>query len=204
MLAFSCQETELLEVDMNESIVLDLSSGETRADDSPAESFVSHLDIFIFKADQSGSGYTQGEKAYYGRYSVNNASSITLDAKRSSFGENDRFYVYLIANSTFTEDEMAAKVSTFNDLQVLKQEDAYIHLTGLTADNSPKYFLMDAIATQGTAKTSPVQLFRRLERGLRFWTDGNFPVTGGHGNRCAYRTTGRSAASSAARTICSM
>ena len=159
MLAFSCQETELLEVDMNESIVLDLSSGETRADDSHAESFVSHLDIFIFKADQSGSGYTQGEKAYYGRYNVNNASSITLDAKRSSFGENDRFYVYLIANSTFTEDEMAAKVSTFNDLQVLKQEDAYIHLTGLTADNSPKYFLMDAIATQGTAKTSPVQLF---------------------------------------------
>ena len=34
MLAFSCQETEKLEVTMNESIVLDLSSGLTKAEDT--------------------------------------------------------------------------------------------------------------------------------------------------------------------------
>ena len=83
ILSFSCQETEVLEVTMNESIVLDLSSGLTKADDTAAESFVNHLDIFIFKAVQSGSDYTHGERVYYGRYSVNNSSSVTLDAKPS-------------------------------------------------------------------------------------------------------------------------
>ena len=157
MLAFSCRETEFLEVDMNESIVLDLSSGLTKAESENAEAVVNHLDVFIFKAVQSGSE-THGERVYYGRYSVNNATSITLDAKRSSFSKDDRFYVYLIANSTCSEEEMAG-LETYNDLQTLKQEDRYIHLTGLTADNAPAYFLMDAIATQGTEKASRVQLF---------------------------------------------
>ena len=161
MLAFSCQETELLQVEMNESIVLDLSSGQTKAASEDAEALVSHLDVFIFKAEASGSGYTHGNKVYYGRYGVNNAPSITLDVKRSSFSEDDRFYVYLIANAKFSKDEMEAKVSTYNDLQTLKQEDEYIHFTGLTglSVNAPEFFLMDALATQGSSANSPVQLF---------------------------------------------
>lgn len=161
MLAFSCQENELLQVDMNESIVLDLSSGQTKAVSEGAEALVNHLDVFIFKAIQSGSGYTQGEKVYYGRYGVNNAPSITLDVKRSSFSEDDRFYVYLIANAGYSKDEMEAKVSTYNDLQTLKQEDAYIHFTGITglSVDAPEFFLMDALATQKGTGNSPVQLF---------------------------------------------
>lgn len=161
MLAFSCQETELLQVEMNESIVLDLSSGQTKAASEDAEALVSHLDVFIFKAEASGSGYTHGNKVYYGRYGVNNAPSITLDVKRSSFSEDDRFYVYLIANAKFSKDEMESKVSTYNDLQTLKQEDEYIHFTGLTglSVNAPEFFLMDALATQGSSANSPVQLF---------------------------------------------
>lgn len=156
MLAFSCQERETLEVTMNESIVLDLSSGLTKAEDTSTESFVNHLDIFIFKAEASGSGYVQGEKVYYGRYSVNNASSVTLNTKRSSYSKDERFYVYLVANTNRPQDYMSA-VSNFNELQNVMQEDEYIHLTGLNVQNAPKYFLMDALA-KDSSDNSPVQL----------------------------------------------
>ena len=155
MLAFSCQEREALEIDMNESIVLDLSSGMTKAEATTTETFVNHLDVFIFKAE---SGSVHGEKVYYGRYGVNNSQSVTLNVRRSSFNEQDRFYVYLIANSNIPESEMGA-VATYNDLQNIKQEDAYIHLTGLVIENlqNPKYFLMDAMAMDAGG-SSPVQL----------------------------------------------
>lgn len=156
MFAFSCQEKEMLDVDMNESIVLDLSSEATKAADSPTEAFVNHLDVFFFKAVQSGVGYTQGDKVYHGRYNVNNASSVTLNTKRSSYSKDDRFYVYLIANSNLEVSQMEA-VTTYNELQNLKQEDAYIHLTGLTVSNAPGSFLMDAVATDSSS-SSPVQL----------------------------------------------
>ncbi len=172
-LAFSCQEREVLEVDMNESIVLDLSSGTTKAEDTSEESFVNHLDIFIFKAVPSGGGYEHGARVHYGRYNVNNASSITLDLRRSSFSEDDRFYVYLIANSNLPKTKME-ETTAYNALQNLKQEDVYLHLSGLAVNNAPKYFLMDAIATQGAGKASPVQLYNGvpsdntvLDAGLR-------------------------------------
>lgn len=156
MLAFSCQEGETLDVTMNESIILDLSSGLTKAEDTSTESFVNHLDIFIFKAVASGSGYVQGEKVYYGRYSVNNASSVTLNTKRSSYSKDDRFYVYLVANTSHSQDYMSS-ISGFNDLQNVMQEDEYIHFTGLSVPNAPKYFLMDALAKDSSDR-SPVQL----------------------------------------------
>ena len=130
MLAFSCQERETLEVTMNESIVLDLSSGLTKAEDTSTESFVNHLDIFIFKAEASGSGYVQGEKVYYGRYSVNNASSVTLNTKRSSYSKDDRFYVYLVANTNRPQDYMSA-VSNFNDFSNYRPQ-FYFRTTDVT------------------------------------------------------------------------
>lgn len=158
MLAFSCQETEVLDVAMNESIVLDLSSGLTKADDTGEESYVEHIDIYIFKAEeQAGNTYSHGQRFYYGRYSVNNAPTVALDVKRSSFVEDDRFYVYLIANTNLSQDAMSA-VTTYNDLQNTMQEDKYLHFTALTAPNAPKYFLMDALATD-TSGNSPVQLY---------------------------------------------
>lgn len=158
MLAFSCQEKEVFEVDMNESIILDLSSGDTKAEDTSTESFVNHIDVFIFKAvQQAGSTYTYGEKVDYARYSINNASSVTLNLKRSSFSESDRFYVHLVANATAGQQTMA-DISTYNELQNVMQEDEYLHLTGLTADNAPAYFLMDAVA-KDSSDNSPVQFY---------------------------------------------
>ena len=152
VLAFSCQEMPDVDVTANESIVLDISSGLTKAADTDVESFVSHLDVIIFDVD----GTIPGNKVYSGRYNVNNASSVTLNAKRSSFPAGNRYYVYLIANSTLPEADFAA-VTTYNDLVDKKQEDYNLHLTGLTVEGASKYFLMDALA-EDTDGASPVVL----------------------------------------------
>lgn len=152
VLAFSCQEMPDVDVTANESIVLDISSGLTKAADTDVESFVSHLDVIIFDVD----GTIPGNKVYSGRYNVNNASSVTLNAKRSSFPAGSRYYVFLIANSTLPEADFAA-VTTYNDLVDKKQEDYYLHLTGLTVEEASKYFLMDALA-EDTDGASPVVL----------------------------------------------
>ena len=152
VLAFSCQEMPDVDVTANESIVLDISSGLTKAADTDVESFVSHLDVIIFDVD----GTIPGNKVYSGRYNVNNASSVTLNAKRSSFPAGSRYYVFLIANSTLPEADFAA-VTTYNDLVDKKQEDYYLHLTGLTVEGASKYFLMDAVA-EDTDGASPVVL----------------------------------------------
>lgn len=152
VLAFSCLERPGLELAMNESIVLDLSSGVTKAADTDVESFVNHIDVIIF--DEAGT--EPGNKVYSGRYTVNNASSLTLSAKRSSFVSGQKYYVYLIANSTLPLSDYEA-VATYNDLVDKKQEDYNLHLTALEAADAPKYFLMDAVA-KDASDSSPVVL----------------------------------------------
>ncbi len=151
LLAFSCQEEQGLDVATNESIVLDLSSGLSRAADTDVESYVNHLDVFIFNAD----GNVPGTLRNYGRYNVNNSSSVTLSAKRSSFASGERFYVYILANSILTEQDFS-EISSYNDLIDRKQEDINLHLSGLSIDSAPKHFLMDAVATDGTGEKAVV------------------------------------------------
>ena len=81
---------------------------------------------------------------------------MTLNAKRSSFPAGSIYYVYLIANSTLPEADFTA-VTTYNDLVDKKQEDYDLHLTGLTVEGAPKYFLMDAVAEDADG-ASPVVL----------------------------------------------
>ena len=151
MLTFSCQEEIGVNAPMNESIVLDLSSGLTKAADTDVESFVNHLDVFIFDVN----GTEPGAEVYYERYQVNNAASLVLNAKRSTFAAGQKYYVYLLANSNLPKSDFEA-VESYNDLIDKKQEDYNLHLTGLTIDGAPSYFLMDAVAFQGGS--SPVVL----------------------------------------------
>ena len=152
VLSFSCQMKEEMAVQMNENIVLDLSSGLTKADHSSTEAFVNHLDVFIF---ESVSGVPASGK-HYGRYIVNNASSLILDAKRSEFSQAKKYFVYLVANST-VEEQVFASYTDHNTLLNKIQEDRNLHLTGLNLSNAPKYFLMDAVAKDGVGSAS-VQL----------------------------------------------
>lgn len=147
-LAFSCQEKEGLEVYGNESIVLDISSARTRALGATTEDFVKHLDIFIFTKDGS-------QTKHYSRYNVNNTSRITINQARSSFDTNVEYKVYIIANSTYSQDTFA-QIKNYNSLVLLKQEDMNLHLSGIAADNVPGYFLMDAVAKDAEGKSEIV------------------------------------------------
>ncbi len=154
VLLHSCVEQEHFEVPMNEDIVLSFSASATRAADTDVESYVDHVDIFIFE-DESGA--PRG-KAHYERRQVNNARQLTLNAKRSTFDKDAKYHVYLIANSHIQESEFSS-IAEHSELLNKKQEDAMVYLTGLSYENVnvPKYFLMDAIATDGSSN-SPVVL----------------------------------------------
>ena len=149
MLLFSCGMEESYVAPMNEAIVLDLSSGLTKAtvmEDSPTEAFVDHKDVFVF-ADNAGA---PASKEYYGRYVVNNRQQLTLNAKRSSFAAGQPYHVYLVANSNMAEVDFNS-ISTYGEFLELKQTDQQVHLTGLntTSSDVPRHFLMDAKATDG-------------------------------------------------------
>lgn len=145
LLLFSCEMKEAFEVPAGGEIILDLSSGVTKAsvEDTETESFVNHLDVFIF-SDNAG---TPSSVEYYGRYTVNNASHITLAAQRSSFAENTPYHIFLLANSNIAESDFRSILETdgYDGLIGKKQEDILLHLSGLDVQGAPKYFLMDAV-----------------------------------------------------------
>ncbi len=152
--AVSCLEKEMVEAPSNESIILYLDSQDTRGvADNDTESYINSLDVFIFKADENNG---KGERVYYDRYEVNNSGSLTLNCKRSEFNPQDRFFVYLVANTNFSKEELNAQ-KTYAALLNNRQKDEYIHHSGLTSPNAPRYFLMDALATDVNG-ASPLQL----------------------------------------------
>ena len=144
VLLFSCEMKESYEVPMNEEIVLDLSSGVTKAvvEDTSVESFVNHLDVFIF----SDNADMPSSVSHYERYQVNGASKITLAAQRSSFQNNAPYHIYVLANSNISENDFRAilEAEGYDGIIAKKQEDELLHLTGLNVEGAPKYFLMDA------------------------------------------------------------
>lgn len=129
----ACHKEEAFDAPMNDGIILDLSSSpETRASSTSTESFISHLDVFIFE-DSSG---LPSANVYYGRYEVNNRESVILDAKRSSFVENASYHVYIVANSNISVTNFET-VASYDDLRGMQQEDYNLHITGLAIENAP-------------------------------------------------------------------
>ena len=153
VLLFSCEVQDPYDMPINEAIVLDLSSGVTKAtvmEDSRTESFVNHIDVLIF-TDNAGS---PDLKMHYERCVVNNESQLVLSAGRSSFDVNALYHVYLVANSNLPESDFVS-VGSYADFVGKKQTDEQLHLTGLAGvDVAPEYFLMDAKAAD-----APVVLY---------------------------------------------
>lgn len=128
------------------SIILDLASASlpvSRAtvQATGVEVAVSHLDVLIFDGN--------GNKEWHERVSgsAGGSGKITLSAKRSDFAANEKYWVYLIANSTAEADVFDAEDFNLNKLRGITQEDERIHVTGLdVTGGAPQTFLMDGIA----------------------------------------------------------
>ena len=132
--------------DDNDYVMLQVSSPAfniTRADTIPLsyEDAVKHLDVFIF-LDNNGNDST----IHYERIAVNaSQGTVHLKVKRNSFIAHEQYYVYVIANSTYSENSFAA-IANREQLRLLKQEDYRIHVTGQKISDAPTHFLMDGIA----------------------------------------------------------
>lgn len=127
------------------SITLKLSTGiqfQTRAEAAGAEVAVSHLDVFIFGANETMQHYERVSNC------TDQQGTVTLAASKDDFDANTGYYVYLLANSTHTEAEFK-NLANLSALKAMTQEDERIHITGLTIDVAPKTFLMDGIAYSG-------------------------------------------------------
>lgn len=151
LLLFACQSNDPLDIPMNEEIVIDLATNTTRAADNSTESYVEHIDVFIFEAEND----KPGKKAHYERQQLNNAPMITLKALRSSFTVGTKYFVYLLANCNLSENTLGA-MADYNALLNAKQEDPMLYITGLVINEAdvPKYFLMDAVAKNNADQTA--------------------------------------------------
>ena len=128
------------------SITLKLSTGiqfQTRAVAAGAEVAVSHLDVFIFGANENMQHYERVSNC------TDQQGTVTLAASKDDFDANTGYYVYLLANSTHTEAEFK-NLANLSALKAMTQEDERIHITGLSnVEVAPKTFLMDGIAYSG-------------------------------------------------------
>ena len=130
-------------------IVIDFSCGRTKAlaADTEYESRVDHLDIFVFREDNS--------LCYHERTSVSvSEGTHTLSVGTKYFAEKDaagnvvghpKYKVYLLANAEFD----ASAVNNVATLGNMIQETPNLHLSGLNLSVAPETFLMDALASVG-------------------------------------------------------
>ena len=130
-------------------IVIDFSCGRTKAlaADTEYESRVDHLDIFVFREDNS--------LYYHERTSVSASEGThTLSVGTKYFAEKDaagnvvghpKYKVYLLANAAFD----ASAVNNVATLGNMIQETPNLHLSGLNLSVAPETFLMDALASVG-------------------------------------------------------
>lgn len=128
------------------SITLKLSTGiqfQTRAEAAGAEVAVSHLDVFIFDANETMRHYERVSNC------TDQQGTVTLAASKDDFNANTGYYVYLLANSTHATDDFK-NLANLSALKAMTQEDERIHITGLSnVEVAPKTFLMDGIAYSG-------------------------------------------------------
>lgn len=134
------------------SITLKLSTGiqfQTRAEAAGAEVAVSHLDVFIFDANETMRHYERVSNC------TNERGTVTLAASKDDFNANTGYYVYLLANSTHATDDFK-NLANLSALKAMTQEDKLIHLTGLeNVIGAPKTFLMDGIAYSASEALEP-------------------------------------------------
>jgi len=148
----SCNEgllDEIVEV-TDGDIVLEFRSAGTKAEDTAAEAYISHVDVMIFNC-QGGEPETL---KFHERISVSGASSSVLSASRADFDANTGYYVQVVANSTAAASEFSG-IGDYDDLVNMMQEDPDVHLTGLNLTGAPSYFLMDGVAYIGSKPAVP-------------------------------------------------
>lgn len=145
LLFSSCVEEVINEpIAVNDEILVSFSSSTKATTASTSvEAYVNHVDIIFFtydSSDEKGADYVHSE-----RLDLMGSTQATLQTKRSMFAPGQKYYVQVIANSSYDASYFVGK--SYSELTNETQEDKNIHLTGLDLGGvAPKYFLMDGNA----------------------------------------------------------
>ncbi len=133
------------------------------------ENAVEHLDVLIFEESTTGFD-ADNKRVHYERIEVKGANSgkIFLNAKRQDFNNNgqdptQKYWVYLVANSTMDKNVWDANIKDVKALKELTDTNYDIHVTGdPSASGAEQKFLMDGIAYVGNgtepAEATPIVL----------------------------------------------
>ena len=120
--------------------------------DNACESYMSHLDVIIYRYENSE--YTP---FHHERISVSDtpSGSVSLHKTKKDFAQNKEYKFYVIANSTLEESSFYANgnIIGHDAFLNLDQTDRLIHLSGVDHDimnpHYPQMFLMDGVAYMG-------------------------------------------------------
>ena len=124
-------------------------------EDNERESFMSHLDIVIYKVTNQGATY---EGVYHERVNVSAAPDGVASIKRTKddFEVGATYKIYVIANSDVAESVYyngAGKIIDHQKFLKLDQTNRNIHLSGINFGNQdfeyPYMFVMDGVAYIG-------------------------------------------------------
>ncbi len=136
--------------------------GDTRGTiaDNECESYLSHLDVIIYKQLPDGVSY---EGFYHERVSVSDTPDgvTTIHRTKEDFEEGVRYKVYVIANSNVEESVYynSGNIISHSNFLKLDQTNNKIHLSGIDFGQPhseyPQMFLMDGVAYMGS--TEPAQ-----------------------------------------------
>ena len=123
--------------------------------DNEYESYLSHLDVVIYK-------YVGGDETYepfhYQRIDVSSTPSgrVTIAKTKRDFDEGAAYRFFIVANSTIPSSsyyDASGNILRYDDFIHLDQTDNYIHLSGIEFGMEgsiyPQMFLMDGIAYMG-------------------------------------------------------
>ena len=124
-------------------------------EDNESESFMSHLDIVIYKVTNQGATY---EGVYHERVNVSATPDGVASIKRTKddFEVGATYKIYVIANSDVAESVYyngAGKIIDHQKFLKLDQTNRNIHLSGINFGNQdfeyPYMFVMDGVAYIG-------------------------------------------------------
>ena len=144
-----------------DAIVLHFSAPEVAVKgtiaDNECESYMSHLDVVIYKYEDS-----RHEPFHHERISVSATpkGTVTIHKTKDDFEENKQYKIFVIANSNLEENAFYkdGKLLGYTDFMNLDQTDKLIHLSGVDHDimnpHYPQMFLMDGVAYIGETEPS--------------------------------------------------
>lgn len=124
-------------------------------EDNACESYMSHLDVLIYKSDDSSY-----EPFHYERISVSATpeGKVSLNKTKEDFEENGKYKFYVVANSTLdqTAYHSGGSIISHENFLKLDQTDRLIHLSGVDHEimnpHYPQMFLMDGVAYMGESE----------------------------------------------------